>query len=121
MVVSRSMEHLVAGIGADILCAVVSRKSNGEYIEVGDCQGFSIGSGPITLWAMGQSGWLEIRPSEKYQKMYNTMAEAISIYYFLTELYEEAKQLSKRGSKIALSIDQILLKVRDSYFRREAS
>ena len=92
---------------------------NGQYIEIADCQGFSIGSGPVTLWAMGHCGWLEIRPSEKYKKMYSTMAEAISLYYFVTELYEDtkqkAKEVGKKGSKITLSIDQILLKVERNF------
>jgi len=83
---------------------------NEQHIEIADCQGFSIGSGPITLWAMGESGWLEIRPSEQYQKMYNTMAEGISIYYLITEMYESAKP--KKGSKVSLTIDEILLNVR---------
>ena len=90
---------------------VINKKYNGQYIEIPSCQGFSIGSGPITLWALGQSGWLEIRPSERYQKMYNTMAEAIAIYYFVTDLYEETRK-AQRGSRITLSIDKILLKVR---------
>ena len=84
---------------------------NGQYIEIPNCQGFSIGSGPITLWALGQSGWLEIRPSEKYQKTYDKMTEAISIYYFLTSLYEEMRHLGRKGSNVTWSIDKILLKV----------
>jgi hypothetical protein len=84
---------------------------NGQYIEIASCQCFSIRDDPVTLWALGQSGWLEIRPSEKYQKMYNSMAEAISIYYFLTELYEQTKERGRKGSKVTFSIDKILLKV----------
>lgn len=93
------------------LHAVVGKKMNGQYIEIANCEGFSVGSGPITLWALGQSGWLEIRPSEKYQKMYSRMAEAISIYYFVTELYEETREMGRKGSKVTLSIDKILLRV----------
>jgi hypothetical protein len=90
---------------------VVSKKYNGQYIEVSNCQGFSIGSGPITLWAMGSSGWLEIQPSEIYKKTYNRMRDAISIFYFVMDLYEKMKEAAKRGRKKSLSIDQILLKV----------
>lgn len=88
---------------------VLSKKCNGQYIELASCETFSIAPEPVTLWALGESGWLEIRPSEKYQKMYNRMAEAISIYFFVTDLYE--KEQRKKGSKIPLSIDKVLLKV----------
>jgi hypothetical protein len=90
---------------------VISKKFNGQYIELASCETFSIAAEPITLWALGQSGWLEIRPSEKFQRMHNMMAEAISIYYFVADLYEKEKR--KKGSKTPLSIDKVLLKVCD--------
>lgn len=93
-----------------------NKKFNGEYIQILDCQGFSIGSGPITVWASGQSGWFEIRPSEAYQAMYNNMTEAITLYYFLTELYEDLKARAQRGSHKSLSIDKILFKVRAMFW-----
>ena len=37
------------------------------------------------------------------------MAEAISIYFFVTDLYEQEKR--KKASKTPLSIDKVLLKV----------
>ena len=84
----------------------------GQYIEISNCQGFSMGYGPITLWASGQSGWFEIQPSAKYEAMYRKMAEGIDLYYFVTELYESLKKKSQFNSKKTLAIDQILLKVR---------
>ena len=90
---------------------MANKKYNGQYIEVSNCQGFSIGSGPITVWAMGSVGWFEVQPSESYQKTYDRMTDAIFIYYFVMDLYEHMREMSRRGSKRTLSIDQILLKV----------
>ena len=91
---------------------VFSRKSNGQYIVIPKCESFSIGDNPVTLWALGQSGWLELQPSEAYQKMYRKMVESISIFYLVTDLYE--KETRKKGSaksKNPLSMDKILLEV----------
>jgi hypothetical protein len=96
------------GAKAD-LRIVISKKLNGQYIEIAKCESFSIGDDPITVWALGKSGWLEIQPSETYQKVYNKMVEAISIFYFVTDLYEKEKR--RKGSKKPLSIDKILLNV----------
>jgi hypothetical protein len=93
------------------LSIVTSKKHIGQYIEVSTCGGFSIGSDPITLWAMAQSGWLEIQPSAKYRQMYNRITEAIDIYYFLTDQYEIMKRLGNRALKKNLSVDELILRV----------
>lgn len=82
---------------------------NEQYVELASCETFSIAPEPVTLWALGESGWFEIRPSDKFQRMFKKMAEAISIYFFVTDLYEQEKR--KKGSKTPLSIDKVLLKV----------
>jgi hypothetical protein len=98
--------------------AVIHKKFNGQYIEIANCDTFSIAADPITLWALGKSGWLEIRPSEKYQKMYDRMVEATSIYFFVLGLYEKAKGKKRKDT---LSIDAILLKVFTQCSMMEAS
>ncbi|KAL3423400.1 defective in methylation-7 protein [Phlyctema vagabunda] len=90
-------------VDKDVSECLQHEKYQGTYIEINNCQGFSIGIDPIVLWALGRSGWLEIRPSREYTQMYAHMKEGINIYFFLTVLYEGRKQ------KKSLSMDQILL------------
>lgn len=84
------------------------KKLNGQYIELPSCETFSIADEPVIIWALGFSGWLEIRPSEKFQRMYSKMVEAVSIYFFIRDLHE--KQRHKKKAK-TLSLEKVLLKV----------
>ncbi|KAG0648863.1 hypothetical protein D0Z07_4976 [Hyphodiscus hymeniophilus] len=97
-------------VDGDLSNRLFSKKSNGQYLEVAKCESFSIGDNPVTLWALGQSGWLEIQPSEPYQKVYTNMIEAISIFYFVTDLYEKERRKKKASKYPPLSMDKILLK-----------
>jgi hypothetical protein len=57
-------------------------------------KGFSMGIGPVCLWAGGKSGWFEIRPAPSYQPIFDKMTEGVTLYYFLIDFYE-----SRRGKK----------------------
>ncbi|KAF2490126.1 hypothetical protein BU16DRAFT_586218 [Lophium mytilinum] len=48
----------------------------------------------IMIWALGSSGWLEIRPSRVYRDTYQEMVEAIEILYFAADIYSQPR---KRG------------------------
>lgn len=57
-------------------------------MEIPHSERYSIGFGPLTLWVSGVAGWFEIRPSFKYQRMYDQIQEAILLYYSALEVYE---------------------------------
>lgn len=73
-------------------------------IEVTEVRGYSIGIGPVTIWAHGKAGWFEIRPAPMYERIYRKMAEGVKLYYFLTDIYESRK-------KQALSLDEVFQRV----------
>lgn len=80
----------------------------GQEIEVTDVKGFSIGIGPVTIWANGKAGWFEIRPASTYQHIFDKMSEGVILYYFLTELYESRK---KTAGEKTIHMDKIFEEV----------
>ncbi|KAF2111359.1 hypothetical protein BDV96DRAFT_582045 [Lophiotrema nucula] len=50
--------------------------------------------GEIMIWALGESGWFEIRPARNYREIYGDMVQAVEILYFITDIYSEPR---KRG------------------------
>ncbi|OCK81875.1 hypothetical protein K432DRAFT_350207 [Lepidopterella palustris CBS 459.81] len=56
--------------------------------------GQSADTGEIVLWALGESGWLEIRPARVYKEIYQDMAEAVQLLYFASDVYSAPR---KRG------------------------
>ncbi|KAF2806571.1 uncharacterized protein BDZ99DRAFT_394147 [Mytilinidion resinicola] len=72
--------------------------SKGVTIEVKNVTRFAWGqtlkTKEIMIWALGRSGWLEIRPSRVYRDKYQEMVEAIEILYFTADIYSQPR---KRG------------------------
>lgn len=52
-------------------------------------------TGDIMVWAMGQAGWFELRPSRSYKNIFDTMIEAIQLLYFLADVYSGARKRGK--------------------------
>jgi hypothetical protein len=80
----------------------------GQEIDVPDVNSFSMGIGPITIWAGGKAGWFEIKPAPAYQHIFDKMAEGVTLYFFLCDLYENKKNVA--GEK-SLQMDQIFEQV----------
>ncbi|KAL2152554.1 hypothetical protein VTH82DRAFT_5738 [Thermothelomyces myriococcoides] len=84
------------------------------YIEITHSDRYSIGDGPLVLWVSGAAGWFEIRPSARYQPMYDQVREAITLYYSAFEVYEAyiracgGKKKSRRPPPP--SLDDVFLK-----------
>ena len=99
----------------DVDSATVVRPSvKFAYIEIVHSDRYSFGDGPVTLWVSGASGWFEIRPSLKYQAMYNQVREAVTLYYGVFDAYEDHSKLCDGRKKSRMpkppSLDQIFLK-----------
>lgn len=80
-------------------------------VEVKNVRGFSIGDGPITIWANGRAGWFEIKPAPTYQDIYDKMTEAIDLYYILSDVHTDAKAHSKGKNRKPLDAEQVFDKV----------
>ncbi|KAH6641613.1 hypothetical protein F5144DRAFT_643045 [Chaetomium tenue] len=84
------------------------------HIEIPHSERYSIGDGPLVLWVSGPAGWFEIRPSTTYQRMYDQVREAITLYYSAFEVYETyvAACASKKKTRRPRppSLDDIFLK-----------
>lgn len=50
--------------------------------------------GSVTAWALGESGWFQIKPSKAYAETHKTSIEAVELYYFIVDQYEQQKHLS---------------------------
>ncbi|KAL2136390.1 hypothetical protein VTI74DRAFT_4034 [Chaetomium olivicolor] len=72
-----------------ILPNLVRPSLRSAYIEIPYSDRYSIGDGPLVLWVSGAAGWFEIRPSARYQPMYDQVREAITLYYGAFEVYED--------------------------------
>lgn len=91
----------------------IVRNLKGVQVEVKNVLSFSIAIGPITIWALGRTGWFEIRPARMYRPIYEKMVEGIKLYYFLTDIHEGSKDY-KKHSEIGKLIDQVYSKKRSS-------
>ncbi|KAI5240189.1 hypothetical protein E4T43_06293 [Aureobasidium subglaciale] len=66
-------------------------------IELTNIKEFSYGEygdGSLDIWAAGQAGWFTIRPSRSYRDMYNDMAQALKLLYFMADSYKALKRYS---------------------------
>ncbi|OBT83926.1 hypothetical protein VE02_06860 [Pseudogymnoascus sp. 03VT05] len=79
-------------------------------VEVTNVRGFSIGDGPITLWANGKAGWFEIKPAPIYQEIYNKMTEAIELYYTLCDIHTDTKSRGKGKTQKPPDVEQVFEK-----------
>jgi hypothetical protein len=70
---------------------VVKKKSlNGSYIKF-TTQGYSQGSKPVVIWALGEGRWYEIQPSRQYRSMYLSMTAAVELYWALMHKEEDLR------------------------------
>ena len=77
-----------------------------------NAQNFSYGqfdTGEVGIWAAGESGWFEIKPSRQYRPIYRDMTEAINILYFLADFYWQVKGKRRR----TITVDTLLSQVRE--------
>jgi hypothetical protein len=77
-----------------------------QGLRIVECDGFSVGFDPITLWASSRSGWFEILPSKAYRPTFVRSLKAIHVYFYLLDLYEDKRQKTEQ-----LTIEEILVKV----------
>lgn len=74
------------------MCTVKNSKYNNSYITF-KTSAFSVGAGPILLWAIGEYKYFEIRPACRYRDMYRWMMEAISIYFNMIDVCEAQSKM----------------------------
>jgi hypothetical protein len=67
---------------------------------------FSMAVGPVTIWALGKTGWFEIRPARIYRPTFDKMAEGVKLYYFLTDIYESNKD-QRKSLEVSKLFDQV--------------
>ncbi|KAL1604997.1 hypothetical protein SLS60_004540 [Paraconiothyrium brasiliense] len=46
----------------------------------------------VVIWAMGEAGWFELRPARHYKDMFDSMAQAVELLYFLADIYSEPRK-----------------------------
>lgn len=66
------------------------------------------------VWVAGNAGWFEVIPAPKYEAMYDTVCEGITLYYHLMDTYKEAKdqaKKSKKGRALQMPIEKLLFEV----------
>jgi hypothetical protein len=88
----------------DAVLGVVVRRpyTKAVTIEVTNVTRFAWGQAvndrEIIIWALGSSGWLEIRPSRSYRDTYQDMVEAIEILYFAADIHSEPRKIGRGPS-----------------------
>ncbi|TLS27099.1 hypothetical protein PpBr36_05548 [Pyricularia pennisetigena] len=80
------------------------------YVVIPKCSMFSMGYGPLTLWAWSVGGWMEIKPAKVYRETYFNMFEAITLYWEIMAAYQDLEHKFRKKSKSA--IRQALLNAR---------
>lgn len=79
------------GIGRRIRLNEVTKFASGTFGR-GKKQHF-------VLWAFGKTGWFEIRPSQKYQAVYDEMIEGVKLFYFLCDQYSTRRNQKRPSAK----------------------
>ncbi|KAK4127347.1 hypothetical protein N657DRAFT_611854 [Parathielavia appendiculata] len=83
----------------DTIANLVRPNVKTGYIEISKSRYYAIGDGPLSWWVSGDTGWFEIKPSAKYQRMYNQVMEAITLYYSAYEVEEAYIQACEKERK----------------------
>jgi len=91
-----------------------SERGRSEMIALHDVRSFAYGqfeNGGVQIWAAGKAGWFSINPSRTYKSTYFAMEEAVSMLYFVADMYadpatkttkvEELFGLWAQGKKLA--------------------
>ncbi|KAK4104680.1 hypothetical protein N658DRAFT_513515 [Parathielavia hyrcaniae] len=97
----------------DYLANLVHPSVKTGYIEIPKSSQYSIGDGPLSFWVSGDTGWFEIKPSAKYQRMYEQVMEAITLYYSafeVEEAYIQPYKKKKKGRVPPPPLDSVFLK-----------
>lgn len=64
-------------------------------LQITNVRTFSYGQyeeGTLALWAAGNAGWFELKPSRRYKEIWADMLEAVEVLYFLTDAHRELKK-----------------------------
>lgn len=83
-------------------------KCKSVHVQIPRCDTFSIGYGPLTLWAWSVGGWMEIKPTKGYREIYFQMFEAITLYWEVMAAYQDIER--KLGKKSRAKVDKALAK-----------
>lgn len=81
--------------------AVLKKPYKPMEIEIQHVTRFSYGEmtdGAYVIWAQGQAGWFEIRPTAQYKPIYDQMVQAVELLYFVTDIYGESRKKSSGPS-----------------------
>lgn len=75
-------------------------------ISVTDVRTFGYGQyeeGDVALWAAGQAGWFELKPSRKYKDIFNEMLEAVGVLYFLADMHRDYRVREYPSVRVVLA------------------
>ncbi|CAM1508319.1 Fc.00g051670.m01.CDS01 [Cosmosporella sp. VM-42] len=82
---------------------LLMRVRNSVPIEIRNCIRFSIGEsdseGLPLVWAEGKAGWYELNPTPAYQRIYNKMCEANTLYYRILDIYRAMEPRKAKKNK----------------------
>lgn len=69
-----------------------SERGRSEMIALHEVRSFAYGQfedGGVQIWAAGHAGWFSISPSRRFKETYLEMEEAVSILYFVADIYSD--------------------------------
>ena len=69
------------------------------------------------MWAEAAAGWFEIHPSIEYRDTYTKMTQAVELYYGIADVYESLKGSIKKGWQIALTVEEVFIRVCSIHFK----
>jgi len=69
-----------------------SERGRSEMIALHEVRSFAYGQfedGGVQIWAAGHAGWFSISPSRRFKSTYLEMEEAVSILYFVADIFSD--------------------------------
>ena len=84
---------------------LLSSKQKRPVIEVPDVKSYAYGAyddGSVEIWAAGAAGWFAISPSKAFQEIYNEMAEAVKVLFFIVDAYQTPRTTGKGRNAVEI-------------------
>ncbi|KAK6430611.1 hypothetical protein LTR95_013230 [Oleoguttula sp. CCFEE 5521] len=82
-----------------------STSKRAPLIEIAEVRMYAYGQakeGRILFWAAGQAGWFTLSPSRAYKAMWEDITEAVTLFYWIADVYRERRPASNRKNSASL-------------------
>lgn len=89
---------------------MLERASLPATIRIDNVHTFSYGQyeeGKVALWAAGEAGWFELKPSRAYKPVFTEMVEAVNTLYFTADYYRDITRSKLKSTPAEIILEMV--------------